>query len=154
MAIRRGLLILAAAISLMLGLTLPIMRLDRLYVFSEEPSIFGLLGGLWSAGEWPLALLIGLFSVVFPIAKLGLIAWRETGRPLPGGRLGRALPHLSKWSMIDVMLVAIAIFAAKSSGLASAMVQPGLWFYAASALIVGWLLPAPDAAGKDPDSGA
>ena len=43
--------------------------------------------------------------------------------------------------MMDVMLVAIVVFAAKSSGLANAVSQPGLWFYAASTLIAG-LLPA------------
>ena len=41
---------------------------------------------------------------------------------------------LSKWSMMDVLLVALVITAAKTSGLAEAIVQPGLWFYAISAL--------------------
>jgi len=43
---------------------------------------------------------------------------------------------LSKWSMMDVLLVAIVIFATKSSGLAQAFTQPGLWFYAGSSLAV------------------
>jgi paraquat-inducible protein A len=35
--------------------------------------------------------------------------------------------------------VAIVIFAAKSSGLAEAFTQPGLWFYATSSVLAGVL---------------
>jgi len=42
---------------------------------------------------------------------------------------------LSKWSMMDVLVVALAVFAAKTSGLASAAALPGLWFYAGAALL-------------------
>ena len=41
--------------------------------------------------------------------------------------------------MMDVMLVALVIVAAKTSGMASAFTQPGLWFYAASAIMAGLL---------------
>ena len=41
---------------------------------------------------------------------------------------------LAKWSMVDVLLVAILIFAAKTSGIANAFTQPGLWFLALSAV--------------------
>jgi paraquat-inducible protein A len=37
---------------------------------------------------------------------------------------------------MDVLLVAIVIAAAKTSGLAEAFSQPGLWFYAGSTLAV------------------
>ncbi len=37
--------------------------------------------------------------------------------------------------MMDVLLVAILVFAAKTSGLASAASQPGIWFYAGSAAL-------------------
>ncbi len=139
---------LVAGLSLGLGLTLPIIRMDRLYVFTQTPSILDLISGLWSDGEWLLSGLIALFSVIFPVLKLIVLMARESAPNAAAGWLGRMLPHLSKWSMIDVMLVAIAIFAAKSSGLAAAVAQPGLWFYAASAVIVGLLLPATTSAGR------
>ena len=37
--------------------------------------------------------------------------------------------------MLDVVLVALVIFAAKTSGLATASTQPGLWFFAASVIL-------------------
>jgi paraquat-inducible protein A len=148
--LRLGLLMLSA-VFLLLGLVLPIIQVDRLFLFSQTPSLIDLVRGLLEDGDWGLALLIGLFSIVFPAAKLVLVLCREAGLILRGegrmGIFGRALPHLSKWSMMDVMLVAIAIFAAKTSGLATAVAQPGLWFYAGSAIMTGLLSPfAPMAA--------
>ncbi|MCO5732069.1 paraquat-inducible protein A [Rhizobium sp. SSA_523] len=161
----RSLLIPVASLCLLLGLVLPIMRVERLYFFSQTPSIIDLLLGLVSDGQWGLAVLIGLCSVIFPALKLCLLAYRHFarhnsgygessgenieersgGRVREGDRAGdlvaRILPHLSKWSMIDVMLVALFVFAAKSSGLAVAIAMPGLWFYAASAILVGLLVP-------------
>ena len=37
---------------------------------------------------------------------------------------------------LTVLLVAIIIFATKTTGLAQAFTQPGLWFYAGSSLCV------------------
>ena len=46
-----------------------------------------------------------------------------------------AFRALSNWSMLDVVLVALVIFAARTSRLATAFAQPGLWFFAGSALL-------------------
>lgn len=141
---RRRLVVLLFGLACLLlipGICLPIIRVERLYVFSQTPSLLQLVGGLWEEGDALLALLVGAFSIAFPVLKLATL-----GLQMRGGRTGfsclrRAMPHLSKWSMMDVMLVAIVIFAAKSSGLAQAFAQPGLWFYAGSAVLAA-LLPS------------
>jgi len=56
-----------------------------------------------------------------------------------GGAVVRLLPLLSKWSMMDVMLVALLTVAARTSGVTSAFTQAGLWFHAASAIVSGLL---------------
>ncbi|MGK6316544.1 paraquat-inducible protein A [Neorhizobium sp. DT-125] len=137
----RPVLLVLAAICLGLGLLLPIIRFERLYFFSETPSLVEIVAALFRQGDVALSLVVGLFSIVFPIAKLAGLALQLSGRAGEAGVFRRAMPHLSKWSMMDVMLVAIVIVAAKSSGLAAAVSQPGLWFYAASAVIAG-LLPS------------
>ncbi|MBW6421398.1 paraquat-inducible protein A [Rhizobium sp. XQZ8] len=134
-------LFLTAAVCLVLGLFLPIIRFDTLYFFEETPSLIELVDALFRDGDIALSLVVGLFSIAFPVVKLAGIGLQLWGRGGENGFLRRVMPHLSKWSMMDVMLVAIVVFAAKSSGLASAVSQPGLWFYAASTLIAG-LLPA------------
>lgn len=134
----RLLMLLAAALCLGLGLFLPIVRFESFYVFSRAPSIVEFVQALWLEGDVALAVLVGLFSIVFPVLKLAVLAV-QMHRGEKGGLVHRVMPHVSRWSMMDVMLAAIVIFAAKSSGLASAAAQPGLWFYAASALIAGFI---------------
>ena len=124
-------MLMAASMCFPLGLTLPLVRFERLWLFEDTPSLFGLVGGLWGEGELALAGLVALVSVAFPAAKLAVAHWIVVGAHAPP----RWLAHLSKWSMTDVLLVAIAIVAAKSSGLASATTLPGVWFYLASAVL-------------------
>jgi len=121
----RPVLLMLAAIFLTLGLLLPIIRFERLYFFSETPSLVELVAALFRQGDVALSLVVGLFSIVFPIAKLAGLALQLSGLAGDAGVFRRAMPHLSKWSMMDVMLVAIVIVAAKSSGLAVAVSQPG-----------------------------
>ncbi len=149
----RPLLLLMAAVFLVLGLFLPIIRFERLYFFSDAPSLVGLVSGLFLEGNVALSLLVGLFSIVFPVAKLVGLAVQLSGKAAEAGLFRRAMPHLSKWSMMDVMLVAIVVFAAKSSGLATAMTQPGLWFYAASTAIAGLLSSLIRSGPKEPYDG-
>lgn len=133
------LLFFTACLFLGLGLFLPIIRFDRLYFFSETPSLVELVAALWQQGDFLLALLVGAFSIVFPVIKLAGMGFQAVSRSREEGLFQRVLPYMSKWSMMDVMLVAIVVFAAKSSGLAVAVAQPGLWFYAGSAIIAGVL---------------
>jgi paraquat-inducible protein A len=66
------LILFAATLSLALGMVLPLIRVERFFVFADEPSLIGMIQGLWQEGDWGLSLIIALFSVVFPCLKLGL----------------------------------------------------------------------------------
>ncbi|WP_353644871.1 paraquat-inducible protein A [Mesorhizobium sp. WSM2239] len=126
--------LLAAAISFAFGLVLPLIRIERLFVFADEPSLLAMISGLWAEGDIALAIVIALFSVIFPAMKLGVLylaAYAGVGRP----RIPDWFRVLANWSMLDVVLVALVIFAAKTSGLATAFTKPGLWFFAASAVL-------------------
>ena len=124
------LLLFAAAFSLALGLTLPIVRFEKLYFLSETPSLVTLLFSLWEEGDTALAAIVFAFSFVFPVIKLAITFQAA----FASGALPRWTGVLAKWSMMDVLLVALVVTAAKTSGFATAMAQPGLWFYAASAV--------------------
>jgi paraquat-inducible protein A len=124
----RPILLLLAAISFGLGISLPLVRLEKFYFFSETPSLLELVAGLWRQNDIALAALVGAFSLVFPVVKLFTVFEAAYGsKPFPGWA-----GVLAKWSMMDVLLVAILVFAAKTSGLATAVTQPGIWFYAMS----------------------
>lgn len=131
-----------SALCLAFGLVLPLVRFEKLYFFDETPSLIDIVGSLWEQGSGGLAALVALFSIVFPIVKLVALTLEATAPSQADGKaslLARLLPVLGKWSMMDVMLVALVIVAAKTSGMASAFTQPGLWFYAASAIMAGLL---------------
>lgn len=129
------LLLFAATLSLGLGLVLPLIRIDRLLLFTDEPSLLAIVSGLWAEGEMLLSAVIALFSIVFPCLKLGLLhVATYAGSDMHNG-VPAWLRALSNWSMLDVVLVALVIFAAKTSGLATALSQSGLWFFAASAVL-------------------
>ena len=53
-----------------------------------------------------------------------------------------AMEWLGRYSMTDVMVLALIIFYVNSSGYSEAQVQPGIYFFAASALMTmfayGW----------------
>ncbi|SNY91109.1 paraquat-inducible protein A [Cohaesibacter sp. ES.047] len=124
-------LVAISAFSFGLGLTLPLVSLDRLLFFTETPSLVSIIEGLWLE-ERLLAIIVALFSIILPALKILLLhvaAYR--------GRKSRSVVLLSlasKWSMMDVLLVALVIFSAKTSGLAEATAQPGIWFYGAATL--------------------
>ncbi|MGI9365000.1 MAG: paraquat-inducible protein A [Rhizobiaceae bacterium] len=136
MRILIALLLLAAALCFPLGLTLPVIHLQKLYFLEETPSILSLIRSLWAEENRAIAAAVMLFSVAFPLIKL-LIVFITAIAPrtkMASSPMVKWAGALSKWSMMDVLLVALVIAAAKTSGFAEAIVQPGLWFYAASAV--------------------
>jgi len=128
-------LLFAATLSFGLGLVLPLMSVDRLYFFAREPSLVQVVASLWKGGDLLLAGVISLFSVALPAAKLALmhLAIAGEGYAVPGAH--RLIRPLSRWSMLDVLLLALVIFAVRTSGLATAASEPGLWLFAASVLL-------------------
>lgn len=139
--------LLAASISFALGITLPVMEVERLFVFSDTPSLSGIVTGLWGTGDYGLAAIVLAFSIVLPLTKLTALHLALAGRPARAaseGVLPRWLHALANWSMLDVVLVALVVFAAKTSGLASAASRPGLWFFALSAILTAVLAKVAD----------
>ena len=125
-----------APISFALGIVLPLVKFESFYFFDQTPSLIGIVSTLIEGGDILLAILVGCFSILFPVVKQFAVTYEafSQGKEQPEF-LTRLVPILSKWSMMDVLLVAIVIVAAKTSGMANAFSQPGLWFYAASALL-------------------
>ena len=124
----RPIFLLVAALSFGLGISLPLIRFEKLFFFSETPSLLAVIAGLWVEGDFGLAAVVALFSLVFPVLKLFTVFEAAYG----SGRFPAWAGVLAKWSMMDVLLVALLVFAAKTSGVASAVSQPGIWFYALS----------------------
>ncbi|MDZ7823264.1 MAG: paraquat-inducible protein A [Ahrensia sp.] len=137
MRIYAGLLITVASFCFALGVTLPLLQLKRLFFLNDTPSLITIVTKLFASQDYMLAILVGGVSLAFPAVKLLLLSAILAAQNLKEATAHKAstwLSFLSKWSMLDVLLVAITIFAAKTSGLATAISQPGLWFFAISTL--------------------
>ncbi|MCH8489211.1 MAG: paraquat-inducible protein A [Oceanicaulis sp.] len=134
-----------------LGITLPVMETTRLWVFRDSYSLLGAVGKLLEAGEWRLGLLVALFSIGAPLAKMIMVATLHA-RPAgaEGGWLARWVERLGKWSLTDVLVVALLIVIWSGGAMVTVVSQPGLWFFTlsavclmlASGLIVRDLTPA------------
>ena len=128
-----SLTLVCASIAFGLGLSLPLIQFEKFYFFSESPSLIQLVYGLWVEGDLAIAILVAIFSIISPFVKMLIVvhtATEPSRRQFP-----RWLSYLSKWSMMDVLLVALIIFGAKTSGIATAIAQPGIWFYASAAIL-------------------
>jgi len=114
------------------GVTLPVIRLERLG-HSRETGIVS--GGveLLTSGEVALGLLILVCSVAVPLIKLaGLLAlsspWPIEQRS--AGRLHRILDATGRWGMLDVLLVAILAASVKLGDLVQISAGPGALAFA------------------------
>lgn len=131
-------LTLGAAVCLVLGLTLPVMRLTRLYFWTDTHSILSILSALWAGDEIFLTAVIFVFSIVFPALKLLYITMAgtlTTFDPARRNRWFKRIDWLGKWSMLDVLVLALLVFYAKATKFADAVTLPGVYFFAASVFL-------------------
>ncbi len=123
---------------LVAGLVLPVMTVRTLVVFEDRISILEALVALARAREVFLFLAIFVFSVVFPVLKIGLAVklWYLTDITDPRlVRTLRRIEHLGKWSMLDVFVVALLVVAVKLSVISNATVHVGIYLFAASVIL-------------------
>ena len=107
-------------------------------LFGKTYSIIGGVLAFWSDGRYGLFVLVSLFSVVLPLAKVavGIWAWIVAADPesLPD-RLLRAAAWVSRWSMLDVCIVALLVVALEGSLLTTADIHAGLVLFAAGVVV-------------------
>lgn len=129
--------ILASAATLAVSLALPTVTFQKLASAEETYSIFGGIESLWEDGNWILAAIVFLFSVVFPIAKLIALQLVWLGRWSRAARLELVewLELLGKWSMLDVFIVGTFVGAIRLGLLADASSRPGILVFGAAILM-------------------
>jgi paraquat-inducible protein A len=89
-------------------------------------------------------------SVFFPFLKLFYLLTLITSHDMPADFRQKSIATmewLGRYSMTDVMVLALMIFYVNSSGYTEARVLPGVYFFAASALMTmlayGWANASP-----------
>jgi paraquat-inducible protein A len=140
-----SLLIILATVSFALGITMPVIKFTTVYVWANEHSIMTIIYALYKNNELFLCGVIVIFSVLFPFLKLFYLLTLVTSPDLPvefRKKSFSVMEWLGRYSMTDVMVLALLIFYVNSSGYTEADVQPGVYFFAASVLMTmfayGW----------------
>jgi paraquat-inducible protein A len=152
-----ALFILTAAILFALGVILPSIRFTTIYVWTNEHSIASIIYALYRTQEYFLAAVITVFSVVFPFLKLLYLLTLCLSPNLSEDFRQKSLSTmewLGRYSMTDVMVLALMIFYMNSSGYIEARVLPGVYCFAASALMTmfayGWANSSPPSSSYPP----
>ncbi|WP_203294088.1 paraquat-inducible protein A [Maricaulis parjimensis] len=128
--------LLLASLLYPIGLFAPAIKTSQIGFLVDDHSLIGLVMSLARHEAWLLALAVGLFSLVFPLTKLVWMWWLQFA-PLTqvSHRSIAWLEWLGKWSMADVLVVAVTVFSLRGSFLFNAQPQPGIAVFAAATLI-------------------
>lgn len=169
-----SLTILAASVCLALGITLPILKLTTFAFWTTEHSLISTVGVLLRDGQTFLGAVVLIFSILLPVTKLLYLLLVSTLPPAEIVRQHRrlsALEWLGKWSMHDVLVLALTIFFVKSQGVYDASSLNGVYFFTAAVILMilsyAWIRtdgiaaapelapapPAPDLGNAAPTSG-
>ncbi len=135
-ALTTGILLLASTL-LLPGLFLPALETRQLGLWDDQHSILSLGVALVQEKEWLLAGMVLGFSVGFPLTKIGWM-WRiqlAKNRQPPTGRSLRWLERLGKWSMADVLVIAIVVFSLRGNLLLEARPLIGAGCFGLSTLL-------------------
>jgi paraquat-inducible protein A len=136
----------AAAVMCVPAYTLPILESRTLGSVANDTIASGIVT-LWTIGSPVLAIIVGLASIVVPLAKIAGFAWllwaarsRFGGRPRARATLFRVVDRIGRWSMLDVYVVAVLVALLQVRAVAE--VRPGPAVVAFAAVVVLTLLAA------------
>jgi paraquat-inducible protein A len=119
------------------GLTMPIITFKKMGIWTDTFTVLSGIQQLKQDGFMFLAVIVFLFSIVFPAAKLTALTaiWFT---PMTEGRrkwMLYWLGMLGKWSMLDVFVVAVTIVITKVGKLIHAEPRPGLFIFAGAVFL-------------------
>ncbi|MBX2830700.1 MAG: paraquat-inducible protein A [Rhodospirillales bacterium] len=114
---------------------------------AEADTILSGVAALAQAGEWPIAIVVFVASILVPIVKIVLLGWVyfATYLGLAGPLRERTLIYritelVGRWSMVDVFMVSILAALVKLGNIAS--VQPGFGAVAFCGVVIATMLSA------------
>ncbi len=126
---RTAALSLAALMLYPVALALPVMTSER-FGHEHAASIWAGMIGLLAEGHWGVGIAVLVFSIVAPVAKLGMLFALCAGeRVLARGQRAwvyHAVEFIGRWGMVDVLLVAVLVAAAKLGDLVEVTPGPGV----------------------------
>lgn len=138
---RTAALLLAAALLYIPANLLPVMHSTSLGR-SEDDTILSGVAYFWTSGDWGLAAVVFIASVVVPMLKLAILAVlvfaahrRSTWCPHERTRLYRLVECIGRWSMLDVFVVALTVALVHFGSFAVITAGPGALAFGAVVIL-------------------
>ena len=131
-------LLLCSLAALVIGVTAPLLTLQKLYFIENTISLISTIQTLYVEKEWLLFIAISLFSVCIPVIKIASLLLITNLDFEPKSFLDKtltAIETLGKWSMLDVFVVALLLVSVKLGALAKVEVHNGLYIFAFSVIL-------------------
>ena len=133
-----NILLLCSLVALVIGVTAPLLTLQKLYFIENTISLISTIQALYRDHEWMLFIIITLFSLCVPVIKIISLLLITNVEYKTGSALDKSLSlieTLGKWSMLDVFVVALLLVSVKLGALAKVEVHYGLYVFAASVIL-------------------
>ncbi len=121
----------------LVGQTLPVVRTDRLLDGMQSYSILSSVQALYRDSQVGLAAIVFSFSIAFPLLKLvtlGYLWWQAHDEP-PSPAPMLVLRALGKWSMLDVLVVAVMVVVIDLGILADTSAEYGVYVFGGGVLL-------------------
>jgi paraquat-inducible protein B len=130
---------LAACVLFLPAITLPFLRIEQFGHVAEKSLLAG-VHSMFSGGAWFVGTVVLLFSVILPPTKLVALLTLSyvpqlLGRPRRAVFVYRAVEHLGRWGMLDVLLVAVLVAFVKLGDIVQFAPQPGLFVFGGFVLL-------------------
>lgn len=122
----------------------PLFTLSKFYIFNNTVSLVSALGDLLRERQFVLFVVIFLFSVMFPVIKIGLLFYLQFSSRISQSRHKKLITGLDiagKWSMLDVFVVALLLVAIKLGPLAEVTVHYGVYLFAGTIIMMMLMSP-------------
>ncbi|MGB3860716.1 MAG: paraquat-inducible protein A [Candidatus Aminicenantaceae bacterium] len=132
------LLLWISSITFAIGIFAPVMTFKKLIFYTNTFSIKSGLASLFKEGEYILFLIIFVFTILFPVVKILLLSmihyfrfWSQEKRK----KLLHYLSLVSKWSMLDVFIVALLVVIVRLGISGKVEVRWGIYVFAVSVIL-------------------
>jgi paraquat-inducible protein A len=124
-------LLIAAALLYIPANLLPVMHTASL-LGDEDDTIMSGIVYFWTSGDWPLAIIVFIASILVPMLKLIVLALlvisshQDSGwRPIERTRLYRLIEFIGRWSMLDVFVITLTVALVRFQSVAVITAGPG-----------------------------
>jgi paraquat-inducible protein A len=116
---------------------LPVLSVKKFVFWKSQYSLWSGTIGLFRDQHYSLGLILLVFSIIFPFAKLVSLLVLWCGKFTDDQRLRafKWLEILGRWSMLDVFVVAMIVVIAKSGGALKASPKIGIYLFATAVLL-------------------